>query len=142
MLTFIDSDDLAHPSHSHTKSTNDPPEKDDIRIEYHPKSKKATETFRFEDYDSHIRKNLDNPIDTEPWKPFRSRLDYEVTSLIHDTHMNNSQTKTLLELIQLCIQDPGSFTINGATDLAKIWDAARNSRASGVSIFQVGSLLL
>ena len=145
MLMSIDSDNLApaegsHPSHSHTNLANDPPEKDDIRIEYHPKSKKATKTFRFEDYNSHIRKDLHIPIDTEPWKPFRSRLDYEVAALIHETHMNNSQTKTLLELIHRCIKDPGSFTIDGATDLGKIWDHARSSRASGVSILRVDSL--
>lgn len=119
-----------------------PPEKDDIQIEYHPKSKRATEKFCFEDYNSSIPKNLDIPIDTEPWKPFRSRLDYEVVALIHETHMNNSQTKTLIELIHRCIKDPGSFTINGATDLTKIWDAARGSRASGVSIFHAVSSLI
>lgn len=139
----IDSDNIITPAEgSHHPSLDDPPEKDDIRIEYHPKSKKATETFRFEDYNSHIRKNFHIPIDTEPWKPFRSRLDYEVAALIHETHMNNSQTKTLLELIHHCISDPGSFTIDGATDLAKIWDAARGSRASGVSILHVRSLLV
>ena len=64
------------------------------------------------------------PIDPEPWKPFHSRLDFELAELILDTHMNKAQTATIISLIHHCVSEPDSFTLKNESDLARIWENA------------------
>jgi len=56
-------------------------------------------------------------VDTEPWMPFQTWLDFEVGLLAHETNMNKNQTATFLQLIHRCIDDPALFMLKGENDL-------------------------
>jgi hypothetical protein len=107
------------------------PELDDIKIEYHPRSGRPPQFFHFGDYTTDLPE-MDIPIDPEPWKPFRSRLDFELAELILDTHMNKAQTNALISIIHRCVLEPHSFTLKNEGDLARIWENA-STRATKVS---------
>ncbi|EDQ98680.1 uncharacterized protein LACBIDRAFT_335746 [Laccaria bicolor S238N-H82] len=51
---------------------------DDIKVEYHPQSGKPTHVYHFEDYTTSSEGTANMPVDPEPWRPFRSRLDFEI----------------------------------------------------------------
>ncbi|EDQ99267.1 uncharacterized protein LACBIDRAFT_335192 [Laccaria bicolor S238N-H82] len=106
---------------------------DDIKVEYHPQSGKPTHVYHFEDYTTSSEGTANMPVDPEPWRPFRSRLDFEIAELILNTHMNKSQTNQLLSLIHQCIQRPSEFTLENSTDLECVWENARMARTSGFS---------
>ncbi|EDR00788.1 uncharacterized protein LACBIDRAFT_333831 [Laccaria bicolor S238N-H82] len=99
-----------------------------IKVEYHPRSGRQPQFFSFDEYKSNFQdlNSVDIPVDPEPWKPFRSRLDFELAELILDTHMNKNQTNELISLIHRCILDPKSFTLKNEPDLSKIWENAAN----------------
>lgn len=77
------------------------PQLNDIKVEYHPRSGRQPQFFSFDEYKSNFQDldSVDIPVDPEPWKPFRSRLDFELAELILDTHMNKNQTNELISLI-------------------------------------------
>ncbi|EDR06114.1 uncharacterized protein LACBIDRAFT_329259 [Laccaria bicolor S238N-H82] len=104
------------------------PQLNDIKVEYHPRSGHQPQFFSFDEYKSNFQDldSVDIPVDPEPWKPFRSRLDFELAELILDTHMNKNQTNELISLIHQCILDPKSFTLKNEPDLSKIWENAAN----------------
>jgi hypothetical protein len=112
-----------------------PPQFDDIKVEYHPRSRCPTKLFQFNKYMNQFPEsnNIDIPPDPEPWKPFRSQLDFELAELILDTHMNKNQTNALITLIHQWISKPQSFTLKNESDLSKIWQNAA-TRATAVSI--------
>ena len=97
-------------------------------MEYHPSSGCPPWFFSLEEYKSNFQDLVivDIPADPESWKPFRSRLDFELAELILDTHMNKNQINELISLIHQCISDPKSFTLKNEPDLAKIWENAAN----------------
>lgn len=111
------------------------PRLDDIKVEYHPRSGRPPQLFELHDYINQLPEsnNSDIPPESEPWKPFRSRLDFELAELILDTHMNKSQTNALITIIHRCISEPESFTLRNESDLAKIWENAA-TRATAVRI--------
>ncbi|PPQ84228.1 hypothetical protein CVT26_012893 [Gymnopilus dilepis] len=89
------------------------PQVDDVKIEYHPRS---TE---------------DPVVDSEPWKPFRTRLDFEIAELMLGSHMNGAQSTTLLTLIKKAIAQPADFTLSSTDELEKFWTAARQTQGPG-----------
>ncbi|KAJ7265150.1 hypothetical protein C8J57DRAFT_1622209 [Mycena rebaudengoi] len=62
--------------------------------------------------------------DQEPWAPFNSRLDFEVSEFAQDAMLNKTQTDTLISLIRRCADNITSFTINGFGDMSRQWDLA------------------
>ncbi|CAA7262545.1 unnamed protein product [Cyclocybe aegerita] len=106
-------------------------EKDDIKIQYHLKSGKPEEIYHFHEYSPTKPNNVDIPVDTEPWRPFHTQLDFELAELMLDTHMNATQTETLLSLIHQCIKCPDSLTISNMKDLNRVWEQARKTCATG-----------
>lgn len=110
----------------------------DIKIEYHPSSKREPEIFHFEDYKPYLPTDDPSnfpPPNSEPWKPFRSRLDFELAEFMHNAHFNESQSAELISLIQKCVDDPKSFTLTGIKDLKNCWEHARELKATTVSIW-------
>lgn len=120
-----------HPSSPNYNINATEPELDDIKVEYHPRSGRPSQFFHFGDYTTDLPE-MSIPVDPEPWKPFRSRLDFELAELILDTHMNKAQTDTLISLIHHCVSEPDSFTLKNESDLARIWENA-SIRATKVS---------
>lgn len=67
----------------------------------------------------------------EPWRPFPTRLDFELAEVALDSHMNQRQIQQILSIVRQVI--PGnadeyeSFTIRNARDLANMWNKARDA---------------
>jgi hypothetical protein len=64
------------------------------------------------------------PIDPTPWKPFRTRLDFEIAEFCELAMLNKEMTKTLLSLIRQCGENIKEFTITTQTELEKLWGLA------------------
>ncbi|TFK18308.1 hypothetical protein FA15DRAFT_603515, partial [Coprinopsis marcescibilis] len=70
---------------------------------------------------------------SEPWQPFRTRLDFEVASFMRDNHLSRPQQARLLALMRESIEKQGSFTIEDCRDLDNTWTAARTAASRGLS---------
>ncbi|TFK18535.1 hypothetical protein FA15DRAFT_709784 [Coprinopsis marcescibilis] len=108
-------------------------EEDKIRVEYHPRSQMAPQVMTSDDYLDRIPTSNDFPPDPKPWQPFRTRLDFELASFMHDNNLNQPQKAHLLTLIKEAIEKPGSFTIKDSWDLENIWTATQESAGKGLS---------
>lgn len=104
---------------------------DDIRTSYHPKSGRPTVTKHFEDYghDENGAEHAKRPVNQEPWRPFRCRLDFEVSELALDAKLNRRQTDRLLALIHR-VKDGEAFTLKNSADVIDAWDNASSSLTS------------
>jgi hypothetical protein len=111
----------------------DPFQNDDIKIVYHPRCGKPDEIFHLEDYNSSLPRPTNIPTEEKPWRPFRTRIDFEIAELILATHMNKDQTTNFLKLLHEIAADPKCFTIANKKDLDNAWEGARSYHASGVS---------
>lgn len=122
---------MVHLSNSEYTATAaaETPEQNDIRVEYHPRSEIPPKHFPFADYTSYNSLERDDTQDfqtnQEPWRPFNSRLDFEVAELILETHLNRNQTNSLLSLIKRCTEDPSSFSLKNSKEIDEMWDASR-----------------
>jgi hypothetical protein len=116
------------------RSTPSPPklQNDDIKIVYHPHCGKPEEIFHLEDYNI-PRPTTNIPTEENPWRPFRTRTDFEIAELILATHMNKDQTTIFLKLLHEIAADPKCFTIANKKELDNTWEGARSYHASGVS---------
>ncbi|KAH6883656.1 hypothetical protein BKA70DRAFT_1378000 [Coprinopsis sp. MPI-PUGE-AT-0042] len=77
--------------------------------------------------------DLNLPEQSEPWRPFRTRLDFELAELLEETNMNHRQKAALIKLFKRGIAEPGEFTIIDEVDLAKTWSGARDAHMSRMS---------
>lgn len=118
----------AHSFRSASKSNSDPVAEadimvDDIRTEFHPHSNQRTRVEHFDDYgreDASARRSFQPK--KKPWRPFRTRLDFEVAELVLETAMNSKQITTLISLLQRCALGAEKFTIHSYKDLQKTWE--------------------
>ncbi|KAH7919486.1 hypothetical protein BV22DRAFT_1075186 [Leucogyrophana mollusca] len=104
-----------------------PREIDDIQTEYHPHSNRPTQVDRFADF---RRKHEPTPLvppNREPWRPFRTRLDFEVAELAHEAAMSKGQTNWLIGLLRRCARADERFTLNNYADLRETWGAASHN---------------
>ena len=107
------------------------PHADDIKVEYHPRSNRHTEVFAFEDY-HHNQPSAESesaPCDREPWRPFRSRTDFEFAELILEATLNKEQTDMLLKLVCNVQQQPDSFTLTTHAELMEMWEQASKAKS-------------
>ncbi|KAF8887442.1 hypothetical protein CPB84DRAFT_1816617 [Gymnopilus junonius] len=104
---------------------------DDIKVEFHPRSGRPTQIFSFDEFQWKRPKARPVPVQPEPWKPFRTCLDFELAELMLDSNMNSQQSGTLLSLIRRVIEQPGNFTLLNMDDLEKVWNHARKTQATG-----------
>jgi len=118
-------------------------EVDDIKVIHHPNAGIVECRFHFDDYCGSDPDS--NPLDyakyysvddlERPWRPFRTRLDFEVAEIMLDAYMNSQQTERMLALIHEAILKPESFTLSGFKDLSRIWDFACETCTDKVSSF-------
>jgi len=95
------------------------PKCDDIRIEYHPNSGREPETFAFEDFVRAVPDSVP-PVDPDPWKPFRTREDFEFTQLALDSAMSKAQVNEMIGLIHRCTKGEKScFTLSSYDEMHK-----------------------
>ena len=115
-------------------------EQDDIKVVYHS-STIPEQLYHFDDYNGAEATYPVNPVSSSqngiqerPWRPFRTKLDFEIAEVMLDAHMNAAQTQRMLSLITEAVLDPESFTLKSLKDLSNIWDIARETRTDMVSI--------
>jgi len=110
-----------------TPAQNDA-QKDDIRIEYHPKSGRVSTTVPFGEFKREEADRNRAPADDTPWRLFGSRVNFEFAELTHQSLMNQGQIDALIKLIRRCIDlgidSPEAFTLDGAKELSNIWTLA------------------
>ncbi|KAF9559091.1 hypothetical protein CPC08DRAFT_638156 [Agrocybe pediades] len=103
--------------------------KGDIRVEYHPNSKRQTEYWESKDFrnaSTVAPKNDSASPSYPPWHPFRTRLDFELCEFIQEAHLNAGQIDSLISLMDEVLKDPQSFTLSGSQDVTNLWSLARN----------------
>ncbi|KAG2085342.1 uncharacterized protein F5147DRAFT_793714 [Suillus discolor] len=95
----------------------------EFKTEYHPRSARATLYQMFDEFG--ITQEMQHaPVDEEPWRPFRSRGDFEFSEIALDAALNKSQINALLELISRIAQGQAQITLKNETDLSRAWDNA------------------
>lgn len=98
----------------------------DILIEYHPHSGKVTRILSPEEFKESLgdRSEPTDQPDDEPWRPFRSREDFEFADFVHDAALNRTQIEWLMKFVQHCQDTPGSFTLRNYNDLKSLLEDA------------------
>ncbi|KAF8887634.1 hypothetical protein CPB84DRAFT_1749688 [Gymnopilus junonius] len=128
----MDLDPGAYPPDADAPQPNWMPQIDDIKVEYHPKSHHPTKFYHLDDYAAQEGQPAEEPVaDQEPWKPFRTHLDFEIAELMLDSHLNVGQSSVLLSLIRKAIAQLADFTLSSTDELEKFWTAARETWGTG-----------
>lgn len=93
-------------------------------MEWHHNTHRPVQITAFEDYqDSFNREPL--PENNQPWSPyFNTREDFEFGEVALEAALSKNQCKTLITLIQKCIQGKGQFTLTTNDDLEAAWRRA------------------
>lgn len=94
---------------------------------YHPGSGRLPDVQRFDTYG--CSKDADPsvpPPDSEPWRPFTSRINFEVAELAAEAHLNQSQTVRLLEILNKVAGGHSGFSLSSYADLESQWKEAED----------------
>ncbi|KAF9537471.1 hypothetical protein CPC08DRAFT_651734 [Agrocybe pediades] len=123
---------------SPTQDQSDPGNQWDIKIEYHPHSKRRAEHLKAHQFrrpqkpanqasqgNKDSEKSAETSETATPWHPFRSRLDFEISDFVQGANLNSGQIERLLALMTECADNPTSFTLSGNQDLKNLWDLSR-----------------
>jgi hypothetical protein len=119
-------------------------EADDIRLVFHPSAGIPEQYHHFDDYcGMESTPDFSGPPPTHgesdrPWRPFRTKLDFEIAEVMLDAHMNTAQTGRMLALIHDAVRCPETFTLVNLKHLSEIWDIARETRTEMVSNTTLG----
>lgn len=96
----------------------------EFKTEYHPHSGRQTLFQPFDQFGI-SPETQDAPIvDKEPWRPFRSRGDFEFSEIAIEASLNKSQINALLNLITRISEGHAQITLKNESDLSKAWDNA------------------
>jgi hypothetical protein len=107
-----------------SESTAEPYQVDDIRTEYHPHSNLLTKVEHFDDY-NHCEDARPSPLrDEEPWRPFRTCIDFEFAKLVLQAALSHDLADSLIKLVHHSVTEKGSFTLENHTDMQNMWDKA------------------
>ncbi|KAG1858282.1 hypothetical protein C8R48DRAFT_748763 [Suillus tomentosus] len=100
---------------------------DDIKVEHHPNSGIPTKVHAFGDFKRHPAHysswSAPEP-DAQPWRPFKSRLEFDIAEIALEAALNNAQTDRLLDICCRCAQQSEKFTFQNHKDVRAKWDAA------------------
>lgn len=129
----------------------------------HPKANEEPRVFSFEDYYDPLNDddetatsanenttsetpntttNIREENERLPWRPFRSRLDFELAELMQGANLNRGEIEILLGIINRIIDAPSQFSITSFTDLTKAWTLARDVNvATGVSVLSINNYI-
>ncbi|KAK7001923.1 hypothetical protein R3P38DRAFT_2540149 [Favolaschia claudopus] len=96
----------------------------EIRRIFHPHSERPVLFQSLAEYAASNSSEKGLPPDLTPWKPFRTRLDFEVAEFCELAMLNQKLSETLLSLIRRCGENRREFTINNFAELDKLWSLA------------------
>ncbi|KAG6377901.1 hypothetical protein JVT61DRAFT_14690 [Boletus reticuloceps] len=98
--------------------------RDDIKVEYHPRSRRRERVYPFEDF-RQAKSSKPPPLcNTVPWSPFRSRLDFEVAELALHAALSKDETDQLVNLIRRAMGGQEAFMLTGDKEIHEIWESA------------------
>lgn len=124
-----DAPDLHHP--------NEPPyELDDIKVEYHPHSKKPPSVHHFSEFSRSRPSEGQIPRNNSPWEPFRTRLDFEVAEIALEAALTKEQTNRLLDLVHRSASGTDPFTLQSHDEVRSLWEMA-SQRYTPVIVFML-----
>ena len=95
----------------------------DIKIEYHPDTNRVPDFIPLKTYQARQKlKKL--PSNTrKPWKPFRSRSEFEFAEVALKAGLTKNQVNTLIHVIHRHACGEDSFDIHDDDHMHTIWDA-------------------
>ncbi|KAJ6553880.1 hypothetical protein B0H10DRAFT_1848583, partial [Mycena sp. CBHHK59/15] len=97
----------------------------EIKCVFHPHSQCPTIFQSFPDYlATNVSQERVIPRDEAPWKPFQTRLDFEVAEFCELAMLNTEMTEILIALIQRCGHNIQNFTLTSHAELNKLWALA------------------
>ena len=102
------------------------PPLDAIKTVYHPSSGRSPRIVKFEDYREQEENLPDLAHNTEPWKPFQTKADFEFAELAHEAFMTENQIERLIKLIHSVANNEDKFTFKNNRDLTEAWGKASN----------------
>lgn len=123
---FLDANYLVYPesipgSHDERESG---PLVDDIKIEYHPHTKRPPDIFSLNVYQARRHKiKVPRTNSKRPWKPFQTRAEFEFAEVALKASLTKNQVDALIQVMQRCIKGEDTFEIHDHAHLCKIWDA-------------------
>ena len=87
-------------------------------MEYHPNAGKPTITHPFSEFtQGNVTQAYEPDSSTDPWYPFRSRLDFKFAELTLEAALSKEQTTQLLTLAQRIHTHTEKFTLQSYHDL-------------------------
>ena len=96
----------------------------DIRVEYHPNSGHAPETFLSGEF-GRVTQGHGTLVDPEPWAPFRTREDFEFAKIARNTRMAKKDANDMINLFHRCTKDgSGPFTLSSFDEMRNTLKAA------------------
>ncbi|THH10264.1 hypothetical protein EW146_g8426 [Bondarzewia mesenterica] len=98
---------------------------DDIKMVHHPSSRKATQMQPFGHYRlrDHNAARPHTPVNEEPWRPFQTRLDFDVAHFALHNALNKEEMNALISLLKRA-HGRETVTLKSHADMYKILDGA------------------
>ena len=97
---------------------------DDIKTEYHPNSNIPETIKPFEEFGFRKLAEHKPPQNFYPWRPFRTRLDFEVAEFSLNAGLSENLTSSLIGLLEKCSQHKDNFTVKSSKELNELWNIA------------------
>lgn len=110
------------------------PALDDFRTTYHPRSNQQPKqrVDAFGDYNS--SKPAPPPFtEPDPWKPFRSKTEFEFADIVLQAALTRTQINQLLKVVHTLMAERPEFHLKTHSDLQDLWEVA-SERLTGVSM--------
>ena len=95
----------------------------DIKIEHHPDTKRVPDFIPLKTYQAKQKLKKPRSNTRKPWKPFRSRSEFEFAEVALRAGLTKMQVNALIQVMQRCIQGEDSFQIRDHDHMHTIWDA-------------------
>ena len=102
---------------------------DDIKTVYHPQTGKPPLIQSLKEYNDAYQQERAPPKPTEfetPWKPYKTRLDFEFSEFAMTAYLNEEHVEKLITLLNIAASRQDKLTIASNTELVKIKQTASN----------------
>ncbi|EPT01467.1 hypothetical protein FOMPIDRAFT_1120536, partial [Fomitopsis schrenkii] len=97
----------------------------DIKTVFHPRTGKDPLIQSLEDYNRSETQTRVPPKPTEdPWKPYKTRLDFEVSEFALSAYLNKDHVEKLILLLNIAATGQDKLTITNNAELVKIRESA------------------